>query len=256
MSKKFKFTFLCSIVLLVFLFTGCGGGTENPQNISDDKSDAVQTGTERKPGKILIDAGHFQNYNEAEYSYNNVSFTYCEGNRMWKLQEFLVPELRSFGFEVDILRTGIYDYYIEAGKTKNDLYTNTAAVYDNIQRGERANGYGLFIQLHSNAGNPSWDYVMGIYPKGSGQSEIGLLEKLTDSVKAAIGIETETVLKCDSADEYALLRTARKYCKNTFILENGFHTNPETAYWLNNDENLKKLAKSIAKSIAEYYGVG
>ena len=38
------------------------------------------------------------------------------------------------------------------------------------------------------------------------------------------------------------------------LLEHSFHTNPATARWLMEDENLRRLADAEAACIAEYYG--
>jgi hypothetical protein len=61
-------------------------------------------------------------------------------------------------------------------------------------------------------------------------------------------------------DYYGVVRAAMNYygktgVKHAFICEHGFHDNPTECKWLNNSENLKRLAKTKAQVYVEYFGL-
>lgn len=185
--------------------------------------------------KILIDAGHFSNYNQSSVFKN-----YFEGNSMWSLHNYLKEELKAYGFIVDTTRTS------------RDKDLN---VYN---RGAMAKGYDLFISLHSNAcDDEKVDRVVII--KGYDQGD-KLPNLLGEGLSKVIGTKQKYQImtrKGTSGDEYyGVLRGAKAVgVKDRFIIEHGFHTNTNTAKWLYQEANLKLLAKKEAEIIAEYYGV-
>lgn len=186
--------------------------------------------------KILLDAGHYKNYNQS-----NVFKSYYEGNAMWSLHNYLKAELESYGFIVGVTRTAI----------DKDL-----AVYN---RGLMAKGYDMFLSLHSNAcDTETVDRVVII--KGFDQPDKlaslfgeGLTKIMEVKQKHQIMIKKNS---SNNDEYYGVLRGARAVgVKDRFIIEHGFHTNTNTAKWLYNEDNLKKLAIEEAKIIADYYGV-
>ena len=185
--------------------------------------------------KILIDAGHFSNYNQSKV-YKN----YYEGNSMWSLHNYLKKELEAYGFIVHITRTS------------RDKDLN---VYN---RGLLAKGYDLFISLHSNAcDDEKVDRVVII--KGYDQGD-KLPSMLGEGLSQVIGVKQKyqimTRKGSNGGEYYGVLRGAKAVgVKDRFIIEHGFHTNTNTAKWLYQEANLKKLAKKEAEIIAEYYGV-
>lgn len=185
--------------------------------------------------KILLDAGHYTGYNQSK-----VHKAYYEGNAMWSLQNYLKKELEAYGFIVKTTR---------ASRDK-DL-----AVYD---RGYMAKGYDMFISLHSNAcDTESVDRVVII--KGYDQPD-NLPNKFGEELSKVMGVKQKHQImtkKNNSGGEYyGVLRGAKSAgVANRFLIEHGFHTNTNTAKWLYQEANLKKLAQAEAKIIADFYGV-
>ena len=184
--------------------------------------------------KIMIDAGHFSNYNPSP-----VYPSYKEGNMTFKLQTYLKAELEKYGFVVGVTKTSA---------------SQDVSLYN---RGAKAKGYDLFLSLHSNAcATPSVKRVVVI--KGYDQPST-LANKLADGITKAMGITEKyqimTRRGSSGGEYYGVLRGAKAVgVANRFILECGFHTNKEVAQWLYQDSNLKKLAKGIADTLAKHYG--
>lgn len=184
--------------------------------------------------KIMLDAGHYANYNRS-----NVYSKYCEGNMTWQLQNYLKKELEKYGFIVDTTRSNI----------NKDL-----SVYD---RGYKAKGYDLFLSLHSNASDvENVDRVVVIkgYDQPSELAEI-LAKTISDSMNITSKYQVWTRKNSKGGEYYGVLRGAKvANVANRFILEHGFHTNTKTAKWLYIDENLQKLAIAEAEVIANFFG--
>lgn len=184
--------------------------------------------------KICVDIGHYAGYNKGAYP------GYYEGNQMWKLGQYLIPELRAYGFTVVETRTNI----------SSDL-----ALYN---RGAKAKGCDLFISLHSNSCDSS-SVKRVVIIKGYDKSST-LADKFGKCISNAMGItEKYQIMTRKSSngntEYYGVLRGARAAgCPNYFIFEHGFHSNYEVSKWLMDNNNLLKLAKSEAKMIAEHYG--
>lgn len=187
--------------------------------------------------KIMLDAGHYTNYNQS-----SVYKKYYEGNMAWKLCKYLKEELESYGFVV--------------GTTRKSRDTKALDLVND--RGCKAKGYDVFISLHSNAcDTESTDRVVII--KGYNQSDT-LAKKLGKALTDLMGVKQNyqvyTRQKSNGDEWYGVLRGAKLVgVKNRFILEHGFYTNTKTAKWLYKDENLKKIAKAEAKVLADYYGL-
>lgn len=202
--------------------------------------------------KIMIDPGHYAGYNKS-----NVYPTYCEGDKMWILSQFLIEELKSYGFTVGCTKQSINSY----PKSNGSDY-----VYG---RGQKAKGYDLFISLHSNAcGTESVDRVVVIFPMNASGKDIAI--KLGQTVKNIMGVSSYQILQRDyntgayyydqksrsGKDYYGVIRGAIDAgAKSSIIIEHGFHTNKKCATWLNEKANLKILAQAEAKTIADYYNM-
>jgi len=186
--------------------------------------------------KICLDAGHYGKYNQSPC--NKV---YYESEAMWKLTEYLKTELSAYDCEVITTRA----------EQKKDL-----ALHD---RGKLAKGCDLFISNHSNAApTESVDYVV-VYRgyKNDKSDELGL--KLAKAISEAMGTKQTprtNARKSEKADReyYGVLRAAGDVgCPYYYIVENSFHTNLKATNWLLNDNNLKTLAQTQAKVIADYF---
>ena len=185
--------------------------------------------------KIMIDAGHYKNYNRS-----CVYKPYYEGNLTFKLQGYLKAELEKYGFVVGVTKTSV---------------AQDVALYS---RGYKAKGYDVFLSLHSNAcDSESVDRVVIIKGYDQGDKLAKLFGKAIQEVmgtKQAYQIYTRR--NSSGGEYYGVLRGAKSAkVKNRFIIEHGFHTNTATAKWLYSDKNLKKLAKAEAKVLADYFGL-
>lgn len=184
--------------------------------------------------KIMIDAGHYTNYNRS-----NVYKSYYEGNMAWKWQQYIVEELKEYGFVVGVTRTS----------RDKDI-----AVYD---RGYAAKGYDIFISGHSNwCETESVDRVVII--KGYDQGDT-LAKKFGAELTKVMGVKQNYQImtkKTSSGGEYyGVLRGAKAAgVANRFIIEHSFHSNLKATKWLSVDANIKAMAIAEAKIIADYYG--
>lgn len=201
--------------------------------------------------KIMLDAGHYGKYNRSP-----VLPEYYESDFTWKHHLYLKAELEQYGFEVGTTRA-----------SKDGDLGLTA-------RGRKAEGYDLFISLHSNAcGTESVDRVEGIYLVDDGCSadihkqskEIATL--LCDTVKPLMGATQPSKIynKVSASDRnangklddehYGVLYGTHQVGVTGIIIEHGFHTNLKEAQWLAQDANVKKLAIAEAKALAQYYSM-
>lgn len=190
--------------------------------------------------KIMLDAGHFGDSNQSP-----VVPEYFESRRMWILCELLGKELESYGFVVE--------------KTREDEEKDLSLV----KRGEKAKGFDVFLSLHSNAvwgsGNENIDRVDVFAPFDNINDSHVLGNLLADAVAKVMSVSYGNVKtqKSQNGDweYYSVMYGARNVgCPFYYIIEHSFHTNKKSALWLLDDENLKKLAESEAKIIADYFG--
>lgn len=185
--------------------------------------------------KLCFDAGHYKNYNQS-----NVFKQYFEGNKMWDLH-LMVKDYLEQNYDVQILLT------------RSDINKDLNL----IERGKKAKGCEGFYSFHSNAvDNESIDRVVII--KALGDNSLNTYSKqLGDSIKNCIGIKQTTQVydrKGNNGEYYGVLRGAKNVnVKNRFIIEHGFHTNYHVAKWLNDNNNLKKLAKVEGEEIAKFH---
>lgn len=193
--------------------------------------------------KICLDAGHYGKYNQSP-----CNKAYFESEAMWKLTEYLKEELLTYD-NVHVVTT--------RKEQEKDL-----ALYN---RGQRAKGYDLFISNHSNAvgsridSNVDYVVVYRSYKNKNNADVLGL--KLAKAIANTMGTKQSprTASRKSTKGDweyYGVLRGADDAgCPLFYIIENSFHTNPKITEWLLKDENLKKLAQTQAKIIAEYFNL-
>lgn len=189
--------------------------------------------------KICLDAGHYKNYNQG------VVKSYYEGNIVWDLTNKLKKCLEEYeGVTVVLTRSDI----------SKDL--------DLASRGAKAKGCDLFLSLHSNAcGTESVDRAVVIYPFDNINSSKTLADKLASTINKTMGNKQayqlmQKTLSSGRSEYYGVMRGARSVgCPRYYILEHGFHTNKNCCNWLLKSDNLDKLAKAEAETIANYYGL-
>lgn len=200
--------------------------------------------------KIMLDPGH----DTAKYN-QGAAPGYWEGAQMWRLYQFLRTALERRGF-------------IAAG-TKSRCDQSV----DVVTRGRMARGYDVFLSLHSNAcADKSVDRPVGIYfvddncgPIDEESKELAVL--LAGVVAEVMGTRhrAETYSHKSSRDRdgdgkknddyYGMLYGAHQSGTPGVIVEHSFHTNPDAAAWLLDDDNLRRLAEAEADALAEYYGM-
>lgn len=187
--------------------------------------------------KIMLDAGHFGNYNRSP-----VYTAYYESRMTWSLHNHLKTALEDYnGFAVGVTR---------ASQAKDmNVYT----------RGTLSKGYDLFLSLHSNSSSArSTDYPLIITQKGkTGDSLAKNLGKtIQDTMGTKQGYKVWQRLNSDGKTEYyGVLRGSKAVGTKGMIIEHSFHTNLAATKWLFNNSNLKKMAQKEAEVLAEHYGL-
>ena len=187
--------------------------------------------------KLCFDAGHYKNYNQSK-----VYKPYFEGNKMWDLT-LLVKNYLEKNYNVQILLT-------------RDNINKDLSVYE---RGKLAKGCEGFYSFHTNAfDDETVDRVVII--RALGDTSLNTYSnQLGDSIKNCVGIKQPTQVyerKGNNGEYYGVLRGAKSVgVKNRFIIEHGFHTNYNTAKWLYDNKNLKKLAKVEGEEIAKFHNL-
>jgi len=131
---------------------------------------------------------------------------------------------------------------------------------DNFNRGERAKGFDLFIQLHSDAAinNPQIDHAVIYHPMDGRNYTENLGESLAGAIRTTMGLvgisSVRTRVNNDGEEWFAVMRGAMSVdCPRYFIAENGFHTNPRSAHWLMQSINLQRLAKAYTEVISNLF---
>lgn len=186
---------------------------------------------------IVIDPGHYGGYNPG------VCANYYEGNTMLVLSNYLGDALEARGANVKYTRTSDYQ--------------NPSLE----ERGRMAANADLFISMHSDATeDPTIRGVTSYY---------SVQQPWTQAFAASIGMAAagamgnqfrETIARPypnnPNLDYYGVIRAAvAAGAGNAFIIEHGFHTNPEDCRVLSDHAALKRIARAEAGVIADYFGL-
>lgn len=187
--------------------------------------------------KICLDAGHF-----AKCNWNrNVTPVYWESLMAWDLHLMLKEELEKYE-NITVITT--------RKDEEKDL--------DLTARGRCAIGCDLFLSLHSNAcDSESVDRAVVIYPVSG--KERNLADALSVCISEAMQLKDKPQIyfrwnSKNNADYYGVIRGAASVGVPGLILEHSFHTHNKSAVWLQNKDNLRKLAVAEAAVIAERFG--
>ena len=200
--------------------------------------------------KIMIDPGHYGDY----YNASPVVPGYYESQMAWKLSRMLKESLEAWGFEVGLTRLTMYQ--------DREL----------TERGRTAEGYDLFLSIHSNAAGseaPDAPWIITLAPDGkTGIDEISreVGEALGPVISGVMGVSKPYYYtkKVDfdrdgngylDDEYYGVLFGAKSVGVPGVILEHSFHTNRYAAEWLLDDDNLKQLADAEAAALAEFYEI-
>ena len=193
-------------------------------------------------GIVVLDAGHGQFGNP----YPVLENTY-EGTQNFKLACRLKACLEARGFDVLLTRNAIEDdpSLEERGKLAGEHH----AV--------------LFLSIHSNAPGSAtspeaYHAVRGsevYYSLADEARNASIARALNAAVVSTMntvdrGVKTRSYPDQPRINYYGVLRHSAAYgCPTAFIIEHGFHTNPEDAAFLASDECLQRLAEAEAEVI-------
>ena len=196
---------------------------------------------------IVIDPGHGQFGNP-----HTTRQGFYEGTQNFILATHLAELLRERGFDVRLTRECIED--------------NPALE----ERGRMAGQLGavLFLSIHSNA--PGGDPKSERYTKIRGSEtyysitdearNAEIARELNAAVVATMqtedrGIKTRRYPDHPDWDYYGVIRAAAQSgCTAAFLIEHGFHTNPEDSAFLQDEASLCRLAAAEAAVIARIFG--
>ena len=197
--------------------------------------------------RICIDAGHYGVYNPSP-----VNEDYVEAQVMWQLHLLLREELENWGFEVVTTRN----------KQAEDLPL--------VERGRMAQGCVGFVSVHSNAADsPEPDWAVGMHFVEDSRSDIdeqsrALARLLAKTVGDVMGVGYQIFSRQSSQnrdgdgrkdDYYGVLRGAHSVGVPGVIIEHGFHTNPDNARWLMDEDNLRRMAEAEGEALAMFFGM-
>lgn len=198
-------------------------------------------------GLIVLDPGHGKNGNP-----HTTREGFYEGTQNFILAGFLRDELLRRGFEVKVTRETVDD--------NPEL----------AERGGMAGRLGavMFLSLHSNA--PGTSSTPEQYPRVRGaetyysvsdeEGNAPFARALNDAVVKTMnttdrGIKTRRYPGDESIDYYGVMRAAAQSgCHRAFLIEHGFHTNPEDSAFLQSSECLARLAAAEAEVIDRFLG--
>ena len=197
-------------------------------------------------GIIVVDAGHGQFGNQ-----HTTKEGFYEGTQNYILACFLKEELEKLGFTVLLTR--------EKAEDNPELEA----------RGKLAgeNGAIMFLSIHSNAPGASatperYSRIRGAetyYSVTDEEKNARIAEMLNAAVVKEMntedrGIKTRRHPDNEELDYYSVIRNAvLSGCHQAFLIEHGFHTNPEDSAFLQDSDCLKRLAIAEAAVIDKVF---
>lgn len=195
---------------------------------------------------IVLDPGHGQFGNK-----HTTAEGFYEGTQNFKLVGMLSALLREKGFEVVSTRETLEDdpALEERGKLAGKLSAD------------------MFISIHSNApgaNNPNYSAVRGSEVFYSitdleANAEIALMlnRAVVDAMNTVDrGIKTRRYPGAEHLDYYSVIRNAAlSGCKRAFLIEHGFHTNPEDSAVLQSDEGLYRIAAAECGVLCKVFNI-
>ena len=187
--------------------------------------------------KVCLDPGHYEGYNRG---YNKA---YAEGTAMFNYSRKLGAQLLQHGIEV------IY--------TKKTVDANPSL----MTRGKTAKGCDLFVSLHSNGVNDPKAYGVSTFYSIKRDEDKTPAQNWCDRLAALIVGGTRsrgaTTRKGGGDwDYYTVIQGAVAVgCPHVFLIEHGFHSNPDECAWLMQEENLDAMAELECHIICDILGI-
>lgn len=192
--------------------------------------------------KFTLDPGHNKDYNAGCIR------GYFEGNKVFRLANMLKEELEKFDG-------------VEVVMTKDTVEANPGL----DARGKTAvnNGSKVFVSLHSDADSTGEAHGVTVIRSLKLPNSDYLGNKLGNKVASIMGTNyrygdcmTRVYPNTRDTDYYGVIRAAvGGNVEYIFIIEHGFHSNYANCSFLNDDNNLRKLAVGEAEVYAEYFGL-
>ena len=195
---------------------------------------------------IVLDPGHGQFGNK-----HTTAEGFYEGTQNFKLVGMLSALLRERGFDVVSTRERVEDdpSLEERGRLAGNL------------------GADIFISIHSNApgaNNPNYSAVRGsevFYSVSDPDPNAEIALMLNRAVVEAMGtvdrgIKTRRYPGAEHLDYYSVIRNAvQSGCKRAFLIEHGFHTNPEDSAVLQSDDGLMSIAVAECDVLCKIFNI-
>lgn len=183
----------------------------------------------------MIDPGH------GPGNTNKGPTGYFEYEGVWKISMFLKNFLESKNIQADLTRP----------------WDNDLGLYE---RGQKAQGYDLFISQHTNAFDGTARGVEVFYDFNKPSDSVWA-DKLGGAVANVMGNPNRgaktRILPINNVNYnyYGVIRgAAATNCKHIFLIESGFHDNLQDEAFLKIDSNLKKIAEAQGNIILEMLG--
>jgi len=190
--------------------------------------------------RIMLDPGHVEGYN------TGINPAYKEGTKMFHFVDYLKAELTALGFAAFTTRDKISD---------NPSLTTRGKLAAKMD-------CDVFISAHTNAAGATACGV-SVYRSVARPNSTALGNALGNCITDTINATTKVTKyrgcgirkNSEGGDYYGVIRNAVLTSKvpYVFILEHGFHTNKKECAYLNDDANLKVLAKAEAKTLYNYF---
>ncbi len=195
---------------------------------------------------IILDPGHGEFGNQ-----HTTREGFYEGTQNYVLVTHLRDELVARGFDVMM--------------TRNAVGENPSLEERGYMAGK--NGAVMFLSLHSNApgASPSPERYASVrgaetyYSITDEEHNAVIARALNDAVVSVMntedrGIKTRRYPDHPDWDYYGVIRAAAQSgCRAAFLVEHGFHTNPEDSAFLQDESCLARLAAAEAEVIARFF---
>ena len=202
---------------------------------------------------VVLDPGHHKQYNKGAVA------GYYEGDRMYDLSEYESTALKSYGIDTIFTRKRDGDMEVY---NRGQVAVKNAKGYDIV----------VFISNHSDAFNGKacgvTAYRSTCLPESDdlGQKLINAIVdvmKPTTKITYSRGVKTRLwgkkdyfgVIRGSVSGASSIAQAEKGPVKYTYLVEHGFHDNATECEFLNDKNNLKKIAEAKAKAIADYFGL-
>lgn len=202
--------------------------------------------------RICLDPGHSVNYNEGK---DPGPPQYYESNRVFELAYYLKAELEKYKDVVVFMTKAKLEDNPSPWDRGYMAVKNNCDVFESIHTNAFDNsGSAKGVSTHISIHRPD----KSLYDKMG--NAVAALMKADTGVTYYRGASTKLYPNREDWDYYGVIRAAMNYygksgVKHAFICEHGFHDNLTECKWLNNSDNLKRLAKIKAQVYAEYFGL-